>query len=631
MKHILIGTAGHVDHGKTALIRALTGIETDRLKEEKKRGITIDLGFAHMELPTGERASIVDVPGHEKFVKNMLAGAGGIDLVLLVIAADDGVMPQTREHLGILQLLNAKDGIIVLTKCDLVDEDWLTLIQEDVKATVADTFLANASLINVSSHTGLGIDTLKKIIAEKVDTATSKNIATPFRIPVDRVFSAEGFGTVVTGTLIEGALNQGDLVEVYPSGKQTRVRTLQVHGGQVDTAYAGQRTAVNLSGITREEIQRGHVLSPPAAIQPTRMLDVKLTTLKDSPREIKTSSRVHFYYGTCNVLCKVVLMDTEKLPPGASGYAQLRFTEDVAVKRGDSFVLRFYSPTETIGGGIILNEHPKKHRKVKTSETIQTLENLEQGGLTENIQQAIASAGVAQLEEIQKRFGLDKDTWQTELETLTADNRITIITPQTAIEANYREILKSKMIVFIKAYHKENPLQPGIKKEELRSHMLPEQKPAFFDKLLQIYNDKLRISDGRISLIDFTITYTKEQSIIRNELLSRLEKDGFTPPSPEELLAQYQKAAKKTAESILAAMLTEGVVTYTEPTIIFASETIAQAKAIFRTQAACGGDGVTLAQFRDATGTSRKFALSILEFLDRSGVTRKIGDARILK
>ncbi|MCL2216834.1 MAG: selenocysteine-specific translation elongation factor [Defluviitaleaceae bacterium] len=642
MKHILIGTAGHVDHGKTALIRALTGIDTDRLKEEKKRGITIDLGFAYMELPGGGRVSIVDVPGHEKFIKNMLAGAGGIDLVLLVIAADDGVMPQTREHLGILQLLNAKDGIIVLTKTDLVDDDWLGLVSEDVRVAVADTFLQDAPMACVSSFTGQGIDSLKNIIIEKIGLAASKNTAAPFRIPVDRVFSSEGFGTVVTGTLIEGALNNGDTVQIYPGDLQGRVRNLQVHGGSVGTAYAGQRVAVNLSGISREEISRGDVLAFPGSLQPTRMLDVKLSTLKDSPREIKSGTRLHFYYGTKNVLCKAVLMDAalSKLTPGAEGYAQLRFATEVAVKRGDSFVLRFYSPTETVGGGVVLNESPKKHRKIKAAETIKTLETLEQGGLGENIQQAIADAGIASLEEVQKRFGLDKNAWQEELSALIADKRITLIAPQTAIEANYRKALGDKISAQLSVYHKENPLQPGIKKEELRSRILPGQKPAFFDKILQLYDDILRLADGRVTLCDFKITYTKEQALIRDEILSRLKQGGFTPPSPEELL---QKS--KAAEQVLAAMLTEGVIISAEQGILFAAETVAQAKEIFRALAenkipaeskSQGGQqsseqgGVTLAEFRDATNASRKFALSLLEFFDRTGFTRKTGDSRVL-
>ena len=628
MKHILIGTAGHVDHGKTALIRALTGIETDRLKEEKKRGITIDLGFAHMEL-AGGRVSIVDVPGHEKFVKNMLAGAGGIDLVLLVIAADDGIMPQTREHLGILQLLNAKDGIIVLTKCDLVDEEWLGLVCEDIRAVTADTFLSDAPLACVSSHTGQGIDMLKQTISQKIEEAASKNIAVPFRIPVDRVFSAEGFGTVVTGTLIEGTLNQGDVVDIWPGETSGRVRNLQVHGGHVETAFAGQRVAVNLSGVKHEDITRGDVLAPPESLQTTRMLDVKLTMLKDSPRELKSGSRLHFYYGTRNVLCKAVLMDTDKLLPGESGFAQLRFSTEVAVKRGDSFVLRFYSPTVTVGGGVVLNETPKKHRRIRAEETIKVLETLDQGGLGENIRQAISEAGIAQLDEIQKRFGLDNAAWKQEIDTLTAAGHITPIGNQMAMEANSRQILANRITDHLKAYHKENPLQPGMRKEELRSRVLPEHKPALFDKVLQIYADLLNIKDGRVAHSEFKITYTKEQAAIRDEILSRLKQGGVAPPSPDELLTPYQKNTKKIAEQVLDAMITEGVITSTEPGIMFASELVAQAREIFSTLAEKSGS-VTLAEFRDGIQTSRKFALSLLEFFDRTGISRKVGDSRVL-
>ena len=634
MKHVLIGTAGHVDHGKTALIRALTGFETDRLKEEKKRGITIDLGFAYMELPGGQRVGIVDVPGHEKFIKNMLAGAGGIDLVLLVIAADDGVMPQTREHLGILQLLNAKDGIVVLTKSDLVDEDWLEMIKDDVCAFAADTFLKNAPLICVSSHTGASIDELKTIIAQKIAETGAKNTKTPFRIPVDRVFSSEGFGTVITGTLVEGTLNQGESVEINPtnnSGKRyARVRTLQVHGGQVEKAFAGQRVAVNLSGITRDEITRGDILAFPESMQCTRMLDVKISVLKDSPREIKNNSRLHFYYGTRNVLCKAVLMDADKLLPGESGYAQLRFVTEVAVKRGDSFVLRFYSPTETVGGGAVLNENPKKYRRIKTAETLKSLEGLEQGGIGENIRQAIEDAKIANLGEMQKRFALPPAEWENELQFLLTDGEIHLPTPQTVITETYRAELLHKLEALLTDFHKENPLQPGKRKEELRNKLLPDQKPAFFDALLQLYNNEVKTHEGRVSLALFKITYTKEQAKIRDDILSRLQNAPFTPPSQDELLAPYQKNAKKMALQIWDAMQTEGVIIQTEPSIVFASEAVKNAKSLFTDLAEQNPSGVTLARFRDATGTSRKFALSMLEYFDRVSFTRKIGDVRVI-
>jgi len=625
MKHILIGTAGHVDHGKTALILALTGIETDRLAEEKSRGITIDLGFAHMTMPGGEAVSIVDVPGHEKFIKNMLAGAGGIDLVLLVIAADDGVMPQTREHLGILQLLRAKDGIIVLTKCDLADEEWQGLVCEDIKSVVADTFLKDAQIIPVSSHTGQGIEQLKSIIQDKIKQISAKNTKLPFRIPVDRVFSAEGFGTVVTGTLIEGTLHQGDEIMVYPIGKPVRVRNIQVHGSQVKTAYAGQRVAVNISGIRREEILRGHVLAQTKTMQPTRMLDVKLTLLKDSPREVKSGSRLHFHYGTHNVLCKAVLMNADTL--SQTGYAQLRFTEDIAVKNGDSFVLRYYSPMETVGGGEVLNTAPKKYRKGRAQATIKALESLEQGDIGTQITQAIVSmGGIARLDELQKRFGLNIAAWDKEIDALDKSGRIIFLGKQEVMDYTTIESLESRIISQLKTYHKENPLYEGMRKEELRSRILPGHKPAVFEELLRHIRN-LRIRDKIVALNDFAITYTIDQQEIRDSIYSRLKLSGYTPVSVDELLTPN----KKTAEIIFDAMLAEGVIISTEPGIVFADIIVQQAKSFLGDLSAQGDGGVTLAQFRDATQTSRKFALSLLEYFDRSGLTRKIGDSRFLR
>ena len=628
MKHILIGTAGHVDHGKTSLIRALTGIDTDRLAEEKSRGITIDLGFAHLALPGGETASIVDVPGHEKFIKNMLAGAGGIDLVLLVIAADDGVMPQTKEHLDILQLLNAKNGIIVLTKCDLVDEDWRMMVTEDVRQVVTDTFLHDAPMVYVSSHTGQGVGELKELINAKIHAASAKNTAAPFRLPVDRVFSAEGFGTVVTGTLIEGTLRQGDGIVVYPGGDPGRVRNLQVHGNRVETAYAGQRVAVNISGLHREEIIRGHVLAPEGTIQPTKMLDVKITVLKDSPREMKTGSRLHFHYGTGVQLCKAQLIGTEKLQPGQTGYAQLRFTEDVAVKNGDTFVLRFYSPIETIGGGTVLNSSPKKHRKGRADTAIKALEALESGDTGIQIHQAITSqGGIALKVELQKRFGMDDSSWQAEINDLAAAGRINLLTAGHVMTDTFREGLHTKIKAYLTAYHKENPLHQGMRQEELRSRILPEHKPALLDSILQLHSHELRIGDGRVALVGFEVAYTARERQMRDALISDLKTAGFTPPPVSELLSKDKKSTQK----ILDALISEGVVISTEPGMVFAAETVGQARAAVHRLVEAGDGSVTLAQFRDEVQTSRKFALSLLEYFDRVGFTRKLGDSRVLR
>ena len=363
MKHVIIGTAGHVDHGKTLLVKALTGIDTDRLTEEKKRGITIELGFAHLDFDDGSQAGIVDVPGHEKFIKNMLAGAGGIDLAMLVVAADEGFMPQTVEHLGILSLLGIRDGLVVLTKCDMVDPEWVEMVREDVKAQTAGTFLEGKPVHAVSARTGEGLPELKKNLRELVRQASEKNLRIPFRLPIDRVFSVEGFGTVVTGTLIEGALAVGDMAEVLPTGFQARVRNLQVHGKDVPAAYAGQRVAVNLAGTKKSDLARGDTIAKPGSVRKSLMLDVKLQNLKNSQRTILSGSQLHLYHGSSVRLCKVVLLDRDALQPGESCFAQLRMTEDLAAKCGDRFVVRFYSPLETIGGGIVLDDCPVRHRR----------------------------------------------------------------------------------------------------------------------------------------------------------------------------------------------------------------------------------------------------------------------------
>ena len=351
MNHVIIGTAGHVDHGKTCLIKALTGIDTDRLAEEKKRGITIELGFANLQLPGGITAGIVDVPGHEKFIKNMLAGAGGIDIAMLIVAADEGVMPQTREHLSILSLLDIPQGVIVITKCDTVEEDWAELVKEDVAEAVKGTFLEGAPMVCVSAFTGQGLDELRDLLAEMAKKAKGKDLSRPFRLPADRVFTLGGFGTVITGTLIEGTLHEGDEIMLYPSGIMTRARSIQVHSHDVKEAYGGQRVAVNLAGVKKEDVPRGEVAAAPGSMTPSMMLDVRLSCLKETGREIKNNSRLHLYHGAREILCKVVLMDREVLMPGEECFAQLRLEENITAKRGDRFVVRFYSPLETVGGG----------------------------------------------------------------------------------------------------------------------------------------------------------------------------------------------------------------------------------------------------------------------------------------
>jgi selenocysteine-specific elongation factor len=355
MKNVIIGTAGHVDHGKTALVKALTGIDTDRLEEEKKRGITIELGFAHLDFEDGMRAGVIDVPGHEKFIRNMLAGAGGVDLAMLIVAADEGIMPQTAEHLGILTLLGIRDGLVVVTKTDLVEDDWLEMVMGDVKDFVEGTFLAGKPVVPVSAYTGEGLEELKTRLRVLIDGVAEKNARVPFRLPVDRVFPVDGFGTVVTGTMIEGVASVGDLAELLPSGQPVTIRNIQVHGKTVPSAHAGQRTALNLAGVKKGNIGKGDVVAKRGTVSTSEMLDVRLSVLRDSKRSVKNASRLHLYHGARVVLAKAVLLDRDALLPGDSCFAQLRLTERLSSKSGDRVVVRFYSPLETVGGGVILD------------------------------------------------------------------------------------------------------------------------------------------------------------------------------------------------------------------------------------------------------------------------------------
>jgi selenocysteine-specific elongation factor SelB len=379
MKNIIIGTAGHIDHGKTTLIKALTGRNTDRWEEEQRRGITIDLGFTYFDLPGGDRAGIIDVPGHEKFINNMVAGVVGMDLVLLVIAADEGIMPQTREHMDILNLLGIEKSIIVLNKCDLVDEEWLEMMEEDVREELSGTFLEHAPLIRVSAVTGEGLgDLVKEIEHQTRDEVVQKDIHTIPRLPIDRVFSLSGFGTIITGTLVSGTITKEDTLQMYPVGTECKIRSIQVHGEDKKECYAGQRVAINLSNVKKKEIKRGCVLAPLNSMKNTDLLDVKLNVLDSSVRILTNHTRLHFFTGTSEVLCRAVLLDKEEIGPGESGYVQLRMEEEVAVRRGDKFVVRFYSPMETIGGGVILEPNPKIKRRFQP-EVIEELKRKEEG------------------------------------------------------------------------------------------------------------------------------------------------------------------------------------------------------------------------------------------------------------
>ena len=612
MNNIIIGTAGHVDHGKTCLIRALTGIETDRLREEKKRGITIELGFAYLDLPDGGRAGIIDVPGHEKFVRNMLAGAGGIDLALLIVAADEGVMPQTVEHLGILSLLEIQHGIIVLTKIDTVDEEWRELVAEDIRQRVQGTFLQDAPLIPVSSYTGEGIEELRQEIFRQIEKLGGKKLDTPFRIPVDRVFSMEGFGTVITGTMIEGKLQEGAEVMLYPGEKLGKVRNIQVHSRSVDTAYAGQRVAVNFSNLKKTDIQRGDVVAPPGSMHTTMMVDVRLNMLKEADRSIKNTSRLHFYHRSREVLCKAVLLEQEALEPGQSGYAQLRLEETVALKAGDHFVVRFYSPLETVGGGVVLDPSPQKHKRGDAA-VLESLAILEKGTLKDKIEQGVKEGSPAYrpLDFVAVQFGASKEEAEQLAGQLESEGKLVKITAGLYLHQSFLERQGKRLSEILRQYHTANPLKEGMKREELRSRFLPQQEQAVADGLLDYYArvERIKFTNGMASLFKFKVKVDEEAARMTEAMETIYRQAGYAPPTTDEVLGQMGKDQKK-AQQVHAALVGSGTLVRMDAQMCFHRE--AYDEAVRQIVEQCRAQGqITLAEVRDLLGTSRKYAMAI--------------------
>lgn len=628
MKNIIIGTAGHVDHGKTALIKALTGIETDRIKEEKKRGITIELGFAYLDLPDGEKAGIIDVPGHEKFVKNMLAGAGGIDLALLVVAADEGFMPQTREHLGILSLLNISEGIIVVTKKDMVDEDWLEIVCDEVRQEVQGTFLENAQIIPVSSYTGEGIEQLRQAIFTMIDQKTQiKNLDVPFRIPVDRIFSVEGFGTVITGTLIEGTMKVGDPVTVYPSRIESRIRNLQVHSQDVQEAYAGQRVAVNLAGLKKTDLNKGDVIAVPDSMHTTMMIDIHLTVLKDCDREIRNATRLHLYHGARDILCKIVLLDRDSVGAGESCYAQLHLEEEIAVKTGDRFVLRFYSPVETIGGGVILDSNPFKHKR-NDAVVLESLKLKEGGSDREKISAALRdySARFETLDFLQIQTGIPKEQFEQQINKLIKDKVAFRVSDNVVIHTDYLNRLKDSAVKLLESYHKENPLREGMKKDEFRNKLIKYEDISVVDKITDsLVNRKvLKYVNNCVALADFEVQQDNNQQEIENAFLQ----GGFSPESPDQIAARFPKV--KNFKQVLESLVNTGKLVRVEEKILLHADYYNKALTLAKEHVDQNGQ-ITLAEMRDLMGASRKFAVAVLEYWDKRGITKKVGDARTFK
>ncbi|KXZ40113.1 selenocysteine-specific elongation factor [Alkalithermobacter thermoalcaliphilus JW-YL-7 = DSM 7308] len=625
MKNVIIGTAGHIDHGKTTLIKALTGKDTDRLKEEKKRGISIDLGFAYFDLPSGKRAGIIDVPGHEKFIKNMLAGVSGMDVVLFVVAADEGVMPQTIEHLDILNFIEINNGIIVITKCDLVDDDFLMLVKEDIKEKVKGTFLEDAKIIEVDSVSKRGIDELIYNIDILTENVEEKNLNSYPRMHIDRVFTMKGFGTVVTGTLIEGKINLDDEVVIYPKDIKTKIRGIQVHGKAVKTAYAGQRSAINLSNVKVEELERGDILAYPNCMQESMMIDVKVKLTRYSNVNVNYWDRVRLYHGTREILARIVPLDREELTCEQEGYCQLRLDDTIVAKKGDRFVIRSYSPMKTIGGGIILDPNPKKHKRFD-KKVIDSLKLKEKGDLKEIINQTIKrySKEYPDIKTILKYTGENEEVVNENILQLMKDKTILCIN-KIYIHKEHYEMLKEKTIKLLNSFHKEYPLKEGIIKEELRSKVEASLKTKDFDALLELFlEDKLiNIKNNLVSTWGFEVKFTNEDIKIKKEIEQKLLSDGFTPRNIKDITLNNPRY-----EQVLQA-LDNNTVVILDDNLAYHKKYYDKALNLLKDHINKNGH-ITLSEFKELMGVSRKYSIALLEYFDKIKITKRIEDKRVL-
>jgi len=635
MKHVIIGTAGHIDHGKTTLIKALTGRETDTLKEEKERGISINLGFTYFDLPSGKRAGIVDVPGHEKFIKNMLAGISGIDIVLLVIAADEGVMPQTREHFNILSLLDVKKGVVVVTKKDMVDRDWLDIVIEDIESYIKGTFLENAKIIPVSSMTGEGLHELVKeidLLSEEVDEKDTFNC---FRLPVDRVFTISGFGTVVTGTLISGSISEGDKIEIYPSGIETKVRNIQVHEQPVKSAFAGQRVAVNLSNVKVDDIKRGYVLSEIGCMDPSMMMDCRLNYLKDAERPLENRDRVRIYHGTAELLGRVIILDKEVVNPGETALVQIRLESSICAQRGDKYVIRTYSPMVTIGGGTIIDPNAPK-RKRFDSKAINELLTKEKGNPEDIIQQVVLKNSniFPNKAAIVKLSGRKDSSIENILDRLVSQRKLVQFTTSEGLcyaHIQYIDSIAAKMREYLEQYHLRNPLKYGMLKEEIKSRIFEGNvKQKIFDDLLLFLEEKkiVKTSSRYISLYDFEIKLTQSQEKIRNKLIEAYNIQGINVQKPEEIMANLGEDMNS-VKMVFELLQDTGELVKINEEMTISKEAYENALGILKSFLRENKD-ITLAQYRDALSTSRKYAISLLEYFDQVKITRRVGDKRVL-
>lgn len=627
---VIMGTAGHIDHGKTTLVKALTGIDCDRLKDEKKRGITIELGFAYLDLPGGKRLGIVDVPGHEKFVKNMVAGSAGIDFVLLTVAADEGIMPQTREHLEICSLLGINRGLVALTKMDMVDQDLLELAQEEVQDYLQSTFLSGAQIIPVSAHTGQGLPELNQTLEEHAAQTSDKQDSNLFRLPVDRVFTMRGYGTVITGTLISGYIQTGEQIMVYPKGLKSKIRGLQVHTASVQAAYSGQRTALNLSNLEVEDLERGDCLARPETLFPTQLWDVQISCLPSAHKALRHRKEVHFHHGSRETLARVYLLDREELRPGQTCLAQIRFPQPMVGVYLDRFVIRSFSPLRTIAGGKLLN--PLAIRLKRFSPKLELLQSLaledpettllsqlelaREQGLTSNQLQVVCAQAVKNLHRL--------------LQELASKQKVFIFDreEQRFIHQEVLQELSSSLLQYVRKYHQQHPLQAGLSRGMLTSDWGRRLWPKLVHFVLErcLKKGELETEQELIRLPGHRISLKGDESKLKHVLLRSYEQAGLEPPNLNALL-QKLNTDKKKALPVLRLLTEEGSLVKVKEELYFSPAALEQVKSLVQDHFRRKSE-LTPLDFKEITGLSRKYSIPLLEHLDRQKVTIRVGDVR---
>ena len=624
-KHIVLGMAGHIDHGKTSIVKALTGIDTDRLKEEKERGMTTDLGFAFL----GNEIAIIDVPGHEKFVKTMVAGVNTVDIALLVVAADDGVMPQTREHLEILTLLQVPLGLIALNKIDLAENEWLEMVKSDLRSLVRGTFLENAPVIPVSAVTGKGIEELKREIRERARLVQQRRDKGVFRLPIDRVFTIRGFGTVVAGTILGGSIKVDDSVELLPHGKTVRVRGLQVHDQSVIESSVGLRTAINLMGVEKELIERGDVLAQPGFFKPTSMVDAKFAYLSGEKTKLENRTRIRFHVGTTEVIGRIILLEGDVLQSGVEGFVQVHFEKPIVADAGDRFVVRSYSPVRTIGGGSILDVHPQKHKRFQ-QDVLLRLAQLDKGDPEQLVMEQILRSANSFLSvaELAKLASVPPEVCRNQLDALQQQGKVVQLEADVWYAASHLDNLKGKIADLLEKLHNENPLKIGFSASEVHSRLKPAMERKLFDHACKVLQNEghVDLHGDRISLRLHAIQLSPEHKAIREKIEKALTASLLMPPGQRDITAGLGKDGEK----VFALMIESGDVVRLEQDIVIHRSAIEKAKQeITKLMAAKHQAG--LGEIREYLGITRKYALPLLLYLDSVGFTEREGDVRKLR